>query len=78
MYRIPDCNQGRRRRRIDRRVVKPNNRIRPIPIGECFIDNVRVLRGGERVRFIEKPQKKEVNRPCPCYKMYFPIICCVH
>jgi hypothetical protein len=33
------------------------------------------MEGGERVKFIEKPQEKKVNRPCPCYKMFFPIIC---
>jgi len=27
------------------------------------------------MKFIEKPQKREVNIPCPCYKKYFPIIC---
>jgi len=30
------------------------------------------------MRFIEKRQPKVANRPCPCYKMYFPIICADH
>jgi hypothetical protein len=27
------------------------------------------------MKFIEKSQKTEVNRPCPCYLRFFPIIC---
>jgi hypothetical protein len=35
---------------------------------------VTPLKGGELMKFVEKPPRKEVERPCPCLKRLFLII----